>query len=226
MKVWCEAGRFDLLAQPADEHVDGAIAMRLAPAPELLQQLVARRHAARVECELIEQPELGRRELRTLAVDVSLDLARVDAQLLDLDRLAARRLLALDAAPRCGAHTRDELLHRERLDEVVVGADLERVHAVVLGAASRDDDDRGADPLAPHRLDQLPAVDAGQHQVEHAGVGLLVAEPRQSLVAVADPDRVEAGSAEMAGHPLGDHLVVLDDQHLRHTVSLSSSGGG
>ncbi len=64
----------------------------------------------------------------------------------------------------------------------------------------------------------------GQHQVEDAGIRLLVAEPREPLVAVTDPDRVEAGRAEMARHALRDHLVVLDDQHLRHLVSLSSRG--
>src|SRR5581483_4313637 len=212
----------DLLAQPAHEDVDRPVAMRLAAAPELLQQLVPRRDAAAVEGELVQEPELGRRQLRALAVDVRLHLARVDAELLDLDRLAARRLLAPDAPACGGADACDELLHRERLHEVVVGADLERVDPVVLGAAGRDDDDRGADSLGANRLDHLPAVEAGQHQVEHAGVRLLVAEPRQALVAVADPDGVEAGGAQVTGDSLGDHLVVLDDQDLGHAVIIES----
>ena len=190
--------------------------MRLAAAPQLLQQLVAGDDAAAIERELVEEAELGRRQLGALVVDVRLDLERIDPQLLDLDRLAARRLLAADRPPGRCAHARHELLHRERLDEIVVGADLERMHAVVLGAAGGDDDDRRADPLVPRRLDQLPAVDAGQHQVEHADVRLLVAEPREPLRAVADRDRVEAGGAEMPRHSLRDHLVVLDDQNFRH----------
>src|SRR5436189_4206144 len=106
----------DLLAQPAHEHVDGAVAVRLAPPPELLQQLVARRDAAAVERELVEEPELRRGQLRAFAVDEGLHRARVDRQLLDLDRLATRRLLAANAAPRRRANSGDELLHRERLD--------------------------------------------------------------------------------------------------------------
>src|SRR5262249_58471487 len=113
--------------------------MRLAPAPDLLQQLVAWYDAAALQRELVEQPELGRRQLGALAVDERLNLARVDAQLLDQDRLAARRVLSTGRAPRRGTHARDQLLHRERLDEVVVGAHLERMHAVVLGAACGDD---------------------------------------------------------------------------------------
>ena len=125
----------DLLAQPPDEDVDGAVAVRLAAAPHLLQQLVARDDAAAVERERVEQPELGRRQLGALAVDERLHLARVDPQLLDLDRVAALLLGRPHAAAGRGADARDQLLHRERLDEVVVGADLERVDAVVLGAA-------------------------------------------------------------------------------------------
>src|SRR5204862_7731085 len=68
----------DLVPQAADEHVDGAVAVGLAAAPDLLQQLVAGRDAAALERELVEEAELGRRQLRRAAVDVRLHLARVD----------------------------------------------------------------------------------------------------------------------------------------------------
>ena len=145
---------------------------------------------------------------------IRLHLARVDPELLDLDRLAAPLLGRADASARRRADARDELAHRERLDQVVVGADLERVHAVVLGAARRDDDDRRADPLGPRGLDQLPAVELGKHQVEHADVGVLEAQPGQPELAAPDHDRVEAGGREVAGHAVGDHAVVLDDEDL------------
>ena len=79
----------DLVAQLADEHVDGAVAMALASAPELLEQLVPADDPASLEREGVEQPELGRRQVRALAVEVGLDVERVDAELLDLDRLAS-----------------------------------------------------------------------------------------------------------------------------------------
>ena len=141
---------------------------------------------------------------------------RVDPQLLDLDRLAAPLLLRPDAAARGGADPRHELAHRERLHEVVVGADLERVHAVVLGPARGDDHDRRADPLRARRLDQLPPVELGQHQVEHADVGVLEPEPGEPELAAADDDRVESRRRQVLGHPVRDHIVVLDDQDLGH----------
>src|SRR2546423_6834089 len=67
----------DLLAHLADEDVDGAVAARLAPAPDALQQLVARHHATSLQGQRVEEPELGRRQARALAVDVGLDLQRV-----------------------------------------------------------------------------------------------------------------------------------------------------
>ena len=133
-----------------------------------------------VERERVEKPELGRRQLGALAVDEGLHRARVDPELLDHELARRGHPGRPHAAPRRGLHARDQLLHRERLDEVVVGPDLERVHAVVLGAAGADDEDRRADALAARLLDQRPAVEAGKHQVEHEHVRPLVAEPRQA----------------------------------------------
>ena len=163
------------------------------------------------------------RQRRALTVDERLHLARIDAQLLDLDRIAAALLGRADATAGGRADARDELAHRERLDEIVVGADLERVHAVVLGPARGDDDDRRADPLGARRLDQLPPVELGEHQVEHADVRILVAEAREAELTAADDDRVEPGRNQVACHPVRDHVVVLDDQDLGHVPTIDRS---
>src|SRR3954451_19705410 len=83
----CVVGRalVDLLSEAADEDIDRAVTVRLAPAPELLEELVAGRDAAALESELVEEPELRRRQADRLPVEVGLHLARVDTELLDLD---------------------------------------------------------------------------------------------------------------------------------------------
>src|SRR3954468_8091591 len=78
----------DLLPQPPDEHVHGSIAMRLSPAPDLLEQLVPCHHTPALEGQLVEEAELGRCELCAFPVDERLHLSWIDPELLDLDRLA------------------------------------------------------------------------------------------------------------------------------------------
>src|SRR2546421_3200385 len=209
----------DLLPHLADEDVDGPVAMRLATAPHALEELVARDDPAAFQRERVQEPELRRRQAGGVAVEVRLDLIRVDAEFLDLDRLAARRLLRPHAAPRRGLHARDELLHREGLHEVVVGPDLESMDPVVLGAARADDDDRRADAVAARSLDDAPAVGLRDHQVEDADVGPLVAEAREPLLALRPPERVEARRRQVPRHALADDLVVLDDEHLGHLAA-------
>jgi len=143
-------------------------------------------------------------------------LQRVDSELRDVDRIAAVLVLDADAPPRRGPDPRDELLHGEGLHEVVVGPDLEGVHAVVLRAPRADDHDRSADSFGARRLDHPPAVHARQHQVEDAHIRLLVAQAREAGLALVHPKRIESRSVEMARHPARDDVVVLDDENLRH----------
>src|SRR5919197_3639369 len=216
----------DLVAQAAHEDVDGSISMSLAAAPDLLEQLVSGRHQPAVESQCVEKPELRRRQLGAAAVDVGLHLARIDPQLLDLDRVSPLLRLRPHLAPGRRLDAGDELLHRERLDEVIVRADLERVHAVVLGPACADDDDRSPDALGARRLDQAPAVEARQHQVEDDDVRRLIPKAGQTDLAAPDGDRVESRPREVLGHARRDHLVVLDDQHLRHRTYLIERESG
>ena len=72
------------------------------------------------------------------------------------------------------AHAGDELGHRERLGHVVVGADVEPAHPVLLLAAGGQHDDRDvAGPVAGADLAaELDARDVRQHPVEQHQVGL------------------------------------------------------
>src|SRR6185437_15696621 len=60
----------------------------------------------------------------------------------------------------------------------------------------------------------------GQHQVEHADVGLLVAKSGEAELAAPDDEGVEAGRGEVAGHAVGDDAVVLDDEDFGHVLTI------
>ena len=91
------------------------------------------------------------------------------------------------------------------------------MHAVVLGAAGRDDDDRCGDALRARLLDHAPAVTLGKHQVEDDDIGAFESKSRQTLLALADDDGIEPRGGEMARHALSDDAVVFDDQDFGHT---------
>ena len=75
-----------------------------------------------------------------------------------------------------------QLRKAERLRDVVVGAELEAADLVGLGAAGGDDEDRDAAELADP-LDHLPAVEAGQRDVEDDEVRMVVVELAEGVVA-------------------------------------------
>ena len=68
-----------------------------------------------------------------------------------------------------GPEPREEFADREGLGEIIVGAEVERLHAVVFRPAGRDDDHGHAIRLAEFRQ-QANAIQARQHQVEDDGV--------------------------------------------------------
>src|SRR5262249_41157920 len=144
----------------------------------------------------------------------------IEPELLDHDLLVTARIWWARPASRHRGDTRGELAHRERLDEVVVSPQLERVDAVVLSAARRDDDDRRSDGFVARLLDHERAIGTREHEVEDADIRSLEAESLDAGLAVRDGDRVETSRLEMPRHAAGDDVVVLDDQHLGHAPGI------
>src|SRR5262245_41444184 len=155
----------------------------MAAAPDSLHELVPSHDLTGTHAERVQQLELCGREPDRDAVHVCLNVTGIDQKLLEVEGVATCRRGAGDTAPGGNANTCDELSHGKRLDKIVVGAKFEGANAILLRAARADDDDRRADPLAANCLDDLPAVDAGQHEIEDANIRLTVPEPRQARLA-------------------------------------------
>ena len=151
-----------------------------------------------------------------LAVEEAIGLLRgalrsgqLQAQRPELERVLGLVVPAPDQGPDAG----QELLERERLHEVVVGARVEQVDLVVDVAERAHHDDRDLGPKRPHSLEHVEPVPVGEDEVE---------EDEVVLVRHAHAERL--GSRRRALHrvPLGrealhherrDAVLVFDHEY-------------
>src|SRR5215218_1237128 len=118
---------FQLPPQVGHEHLDRVRDRERVVAPDLVEQLLARDHQPLVAHQVLEQLELALRELDRALAAMHLVRVRVEGQVPDAQRgHAARR-----PPPQQRAQPREQLLPLERLDEVVVRADVEALDARV-----------------------------------------------------------------------------------------------
>ena len=192
--------------------VDRARLAVVRAAPERLEQHLARVDAARVRGERAQQLELDVRELHGRPAHLDRAPREVDAEAVDLDHVTLARVVAgRGRAAQERAHAAAELPDRERLRDVVVGAELEPEHLVELVVAGGEHDDRhGA--LRAQPLADLEPVELREHHVEHDQVDRLVAELPQRLLAVARLDDAEAVALERVGEELLDRVLVVDEE--------------
>jgi hypothetical protein len=141
------------------------------------------------------------------------DAAAGHVELDDAEAVGLGTGLAAAATAQRGANAGDDLGHREGLGDVVVGAQGEAEHLVALLVLGRKDDHRRIGIVGAHALDDLDAVELGQHHVEQDEVGLVRAEQLERLLAVVGADGAEALEPQVHLQPLQDRRVVLDDEH-------------
>jgi hypothetical protein len=121
-----------------------------------------------------------------------------------------------------GPHALDDFVAIERLDEVVVGADLQAGEAVFHIAAAGDEnhaDARGA-LHGLERLADFPAAALRHHHVEQHSVRQARLRHRQRLFAIARGQYLALERLEKRPQQQRDLFVIIGDQHDRpgHTL--------
>ena len=171
LTVWIIRGSpsgLELAPQIRDEHVDDVAVGRPVVAPDELQQAIAAQHDPGVAREHLEQLELAPRQLDLAPAAPNAARRRVEQR--SPTSTARRRGRGSSSSPprRSSARRRAiELLDRERLDEVVVGAGLKAGDAVLDLVARGQDQDRRAHAVgAQPSADRTPA-EVGHRDVEH-----------------------------------------------------------
>jgi len=134
----------------------------------------------------------------------------------------AQHLIAGAGTAQESAYARAQLFDRERLDEVVVGARVETLDAILDGVAGGDDEDRHSVLAAAKRTAHLEPVDAGHQNVEddrvrrvRSVVGERFGAVGRLVDVVVDAERPRDGRA--------DRRVVVDDENARihaHIVAI------
>src|SRR6266545_3445270 len=158
-----------------------------------------------------QQVELAPGQLDRLPPDEAAALGAVELEAV-APQDALLRYEALRAA-KLRPHTCHHLGRRERLHDVIVGAELEPCDAIRLLATGghKDDRDRRLLTNPPHDLE---AVDLRQHHVDEREVDSAPAEQRERIGAVLRLSDGEALLAQVEAEQAPQRPLVLDDQHL------------
>src|SRR5512132_3808070 len=176
--------------------------------PDAGHQVLPPDHAARVARELGEQVELLAGQLDLLPVE--LDPAGGDIYFQAVNMHDGVRA----ATPGATQHRPDARYHlraAERLDHVVVRAQLEAYHAIHLGPSGRQhqDWDLGG---PPQLAADVAAISVGKGQVEQHQVRLHAPRERQRLLGAARRYGLEAFASQGLRERLRDRRLVLHEE--------------
>src|SRR3954468_3437252 len=202
---------FELLAQVADVHVDGARVAVGAVAPDRAQQLLAVVQPPRLVHQALQQLELGERQPHGLGGDRHPALALVEHHVGDLQQPVVEQVAVGAAQDRADA--RPQLGEAERLGDVVVGAGLQALDGVGLGVQrGQHDHRRDVAPGAQRAGDVVARRARAERDVEQDDVEVAAARLLQRVVAVGDRRDAVTLPLEGAGEHVAEGVVVVDDE--------------
>ena len=128
---------FKVFTQSSDMHIDGALLHVNMRAPGLVQQLPACEYPVRVTHKVMQQTELGRRQVDALLIDLDSLTDRIEIQITNLDRLLIRH----GASEHC-LYTRFQFTYGKRLGDVVIRSYIEAEDTVLFLSTRGNHNDR------------------------------------------------------------------------------------
>jgi hypothetical protein len=120
-------------------------------------------------------------------------------------------VLGRGSAAQRRSHAAAELANRERLRDVIVGAELETQHLVDLVVARSQHDDRDV-ATSPQLLADLEAVHLRQHEVEDDEIDSVLIEPAKRLLPIVRLDHAVPVALERIRQQLLDGLLVVHEE--------------
>ena len=202
----------EVLAELGDVYVHRAGVEVVVVDPDGLEGVVAFEDLVDMRAQEAEQFRLLGGELGDLVADEEHLLLGVEGELAYLVHGNLLALLALDAA-QDSLDTEYELFHRERLGDIVVGADLEAFEDIVLERFCGEEDDRYFGVDGTDFLSEGKTVFLGHHHVENADVVLSFEESLVSGFTVDKEVGVAAFGLEILAKEHAEVFVVFAEKN-------------
>jgi len=206
-------GAFELLAQARDVDLDRLHARIGVELEHLLEQRLARHRTADARQQGLQHRQLARGQRQRLAVH-----RRHAGGGVELEPAQAHQRHLVAGAAQQGLDARLQFGELEGFRQIIVGAEVETLHALLGAAARGQHQHRGGRAAVRAALavaqaaQHLEAIEAGQRQVEDRQVVALGAQGLVGVVAAAEHVQHEAGLTQRARDPFGEFGVVLDQQ--------------
>jgi len=189
-------------------HLDRVGRDVLVPRGHGAGDLVLADHRVDVGEEVLHDRVLALRQLQRPAVDGGALLREVDRERAVLDDARALRA----AAARERGNPRHQLLGRERLGEVVVGAGVEAMHAVGHRLARRQHQHRLLFAARAQALQPREAIDARKADIEDHEVHIGDAQRRIGALCRGHVVRDITLAAQRLREAVGEDGIVFDDE--------------
>ena len=204
-------------------HVDRPIDdARIVAAVDRVDQVITAEDAPRATHETKEQPELEWRKFQRRSVEAGLHRIRVDLEAIgEEDRLIIPGVQS--ATPEERPDARHELPRRERLDDVIVGANVESHDLIGVARPRGEHQDwyvaSGADPMR-----DLEAIETGKHDVEDHEIGSCTQGSCDGNLTVRRLERAMAVALNVEPQKFADLRVVVDEEDCGHRTRVYDRG--
>src|SRR5271166_3599238 len=206
--------RLNFLPQANNVRVYRSGRRKAVVPPNVLQQPVASQGFARMVEEVLQQLELFRGEVQSLAFARNLATAQVD-----LDFAEGKFFAALRDGPRPPENRfdpRQKFANRKRLGDIIIGAEFQSHYFVHFLAARRQHDDGNRGLLGLQLLANVQTAHTRHHDVENYEIRRLAQGPLQAGDTVRCGDHLVAFEFEVVPQPRHHVGLVFDNKDLGH----------
>ena len=210
-------------AQVTDIDIHDIRIAAVVIAPHFLQDLIARQDRALVAEQIFKQRILLFRQMDRLPADLHLIAARIHRKILDAQAFFNRRFRFHGRMLAQGvADARQELFHRKRLRDVIIGTEIQAgdlVFDIVAGRQHDDGDIRDFTNL----LADGHAIHAGQHDIEQNKVVILLHDALKSTRAIALNRRLKAFMVELDLQETRNARFIFHDKNTYRFIHIVPS---